>query len=199
MDDQITSQRIAGSAAIGAGLAWVLWALINGLTHGRLESGLPPIGLRIAKLGQLLMVAWNLLLIPGALVLWNRLRSRASSSALLATVCGITSLLFWAYGGATRGITPMLEVTYLLLAGVWLVGIGWLLRPTQRVFGMFTVILGGFVLLDATLSFLEPMPFYIYALAAPKLPLSIIWDFWLGIVLLSRGSAAAEPEPAGGI
>jgi len=79
----------------------------------------------------------------------------------------------------------MLEVSYLLLSGVWWVGIGNELRKKYRVFGIFTFIVGMFSLLDATLSFFEPLPFYIYVLAAPKLPLAIVWDFWLGLFLLS--------------
>jgi hypothetical protein len=37
---------------------------------------------------------------------------------------------------------------------------------------------------DAVLTAFEPVPFSLYLTAAPKLPLSILWDFALAFVLL---------------
>jgi len=183
--DERLAYRIAGFSAILAGLAWIGWAVLNGVTGGELDSGSVTVGLRLAKLGQLLTIGWNLLLVPAALVLWKRLRHYDPNVMSLYTVCGILSLSFWALGGAARINSPMLEVSYLLLSGVWWMGIGNALRKRHRIFGTFTIIVGIFGLLDATLSFFEPMPFYVYVLAAPKLPLAIIWDFWLGYFLLT--------------
>lgn len=93
---------------------------------------------------------------------------------------------FWAYGGATHSITPALEVSYLVLSSVWWCGIGATLWPSNKVFGALTIALGVFAFWDALLTALEPVPFALYLTAAPKLPLSILWDFALGYVLLRR-------------
>ena len=131
----------------------------------------------------------NLLLIPAAIAMWQKLRGVAPERILLYTISGILSMLFWAYGGASHGITPTLEIVYLLLSGVWWIGIGSAIRKQKSKFGVFTLILGLFAMLDAVLSFFEPMPFYIYVLASPKLPISIIWDFWIAITLLKEGQS----------
>lgn len=172
--------RIAGIASILAGCCWIVWIVFGNDDPSKVSA-------RIAKLSQLMISGWNLMLVPAAIVLWQRLRLANPDSISMFTVCGITSLMFWAYGGATHSITPSLEIVYLLLSGVWWVGIGNALRTKQKALGIFTLILGLFALLDAVLSFFEPMPFYIYVLAAPKLPLSIIWNFWIGAHFL-RGS-----------
>jgi len=44
--------------------------------------------------------------------------------------------------------------------------------------------LGAFSLWDAVLTAFEPVAFSLYLTAAPKLPLSILWDFALAFVLL---------------
>jgi len=175
-NDSRISVRIAGVSSILAGVCWLVWISVN----GEAMEDSP----RITKLSQLMMAGWNLLLVPAAIVLWQRLRAPTPESIFLYTICGIASLSFWAYGGATQGITPALEIVYLFLSGVWWIGIGNSLTKQQKALGMFTLILGFFALLDAVLSFFEPMPFYIYVLAAPKLPLSIIWDLWIGVSLL---------------
>lgn len=190
MNDQRISYGLAGLGAILAGLAWVAWISMNAITHGGLDAGISAVGPRLARWGQMLMVSWNLLLIPAALVLWRWLQDKSPNLMLLYTVCGVAHLLLWANGGATQ-ITPVLEVSYLLLSGVWWVGTGLVLQRERKALGLFTVILGLFALLDALFSFSEP-PFYIYVLAAPKLPLSIIWDFWLGLTLL-RQMPASRP------
>lgn len=199
MNDERISRRIAGVAAIVAGVAMVLWAVINVVTYGGLDVGVPAVSTRLVKLGQLLEVSWNLLLIPAALVLWKWLQPKSPGLMLLYTVCGVASLLYWAYGSATQGITPILEVSYLLLSGVWWLGVGLVLRGERRALGTFTVILGLFALLDGVLSFLEPLPFYVYLTAAPKLPLSTIWDFWIGVVLMSRLTARIQPSSSAAI
>jgi hypothetical protein len=132
------------------------------------------------------MVGWNLLLIPAALVLHDRLLGLHPSRVRLATACGLASRRFWGYGGATHAITPVLEVSYLLLSAVWWCGIGITLWPGQKLFGGLTIALGAFAAWDATLTALEPVPFALYLTAAPKLPLSILWDFALGYSLVRR-------------
>jgi hypothetical protein len=182
-----TFRKIAGISAILAGIAWLVWIFLNISTNGELDTDGAAISLRLAKFGQLLMIAWNLLLIPAAIFFGNRFYPKDETPALFLTICGVVSQMFWAYGGATRGITPMLEVTYLFLSGIWWLGSGLMLRGRWKMTGNFTVVVGAFALLDALLSFLEPVPFWIYALAAPKLPLAIIWNFWIGVFLLRTG------------
>jgi hypothetical protein len=182
------ASRSAGIAALIAGICWICWAIINAMTSGGLDSGPPAIGPRLSKFGQLLTIGWNLLLIPAAVVLWQRLANKDTSSITLYTVCCIISLTFWALGAAAHVNSPMLEVSYLLLSGTWWLGVGNALKKQHKLFGTFTFIVGIFALIDAILSFCEPMPFYIYALAAPKLPLAIIWDFWLGFFLLKTAN-----------
>jgi len=183
--------RFAGVGALLAGTAWVAWAALNTGTHGGLDVGAAAVGDRMARVGALLMVAWNVLLIPAALVLYARLLEVHPQRVRLATTCGVASLLFWAYGGATHGITPALEVSYLVLSAVWWLGIGTTLWPTSKAFGGLTIALGAFALWDALLTGLEPVPFGLYLTAAPKLPLSILWDFALGYVLVRRSAVPA--------
>lgn len=178
--------RFAGVAAIFAGIAWVLWAVLNAWTHGGLDVGAAAVGERMSRTGALLMVAWNLLLLPAALALYVGLVDLHPYRVRLATMCGLGSLLFWAYGGATHGITPALEVSYLVLSAVWWCGIGSTLWPSNKVFAGLTIALGAFAFWDAVLTALEPVPFALYLTAAPKLPLSVLWDFALGYFLLRR-------------
>jgi hypothetical protein len=130
------------------------------------------------------MAAWNLLLLPAALALDAELSPRAPERMRVATLAGVASLLFWAFGGATRTITPGLEVAYLALSAVWWGGVGLTILPVRRAFGAFTLVLAAFAGWDALLTAFEPVPFGLYMTAAPKLPLAIVWDFWLAAVLL---------------
>ena len=174
----------AGASAALAGVAWITWAALNARTHGGLDVGAAAVGERLGRIGQLLMVAWNVLLIPGAVALHTRLVALAPERVRGATLCGVASLLFWSYGGATHTITPALEVSYLFLSAAWWVGIGATVRHTNKWFGVLTLMLGAFSLWDAVLTAFEPVAFSLYLTAAPKLPLSILWDFALAFVLL---------------
>ena len=176
--------KAAGLGAIGAGIAWVAWVSINGRTHGGLDAGASAVGEPLARVGALLMVAWNLLLVPAALTLGDELAPRARERMRLATLAGIASLLFWAIGGATRTITAPLEVTYIALSAVWWGGIGLTIRAERRWFGTFTLVLAAFAAWDAFLTAFVSVPFSLYLTAAPKLPLSILWDFWVGYELV---------------
>lgn len=192
MGDEQRSLRIAGAAAIAAGLCWVTWAALNAITGGGLDAGPPAIGPRVVRLGQLLMAGWNLLLLPAALALWRWLGPRSPELMRLYTALGIASLLFWAYGGASLSITPMLETSYLALSGFWWLGAGLTLRRERRALGTFTAVLGVFALWDALLVALEPVPFWLLVTSAPKLPLSVGWDFWIGFALLNRSRGSRD-------
>lgn len=187
-DEERRFGRIAGAAAILSGVAWVGWAVLNGTHHGQVDEYPAVVGARVYKAGALLTAGWQLLLIPAVLALWQWLRPKRPSLVSLYSVCGAVSVCFWAYGGATHSITPPLETTYLLLSGVWWMGVGFELRSDTKALGYFTMVLGMFALLDGLFSFLEPMPAAIYALAAPKLPLALVWSFWMGGKLIVRNA-----------
>jgi hypothetical protein len=176
---------MAGLLAVLAGVCWLVWIAINSI--GEISTAQTP---RLAKLTQVMIAGWNLLLIPAAIVIYDKIKTRDRDVVMLFTACGIVSLVFWAYGGASGTITPGLEVVYLVLSGIWWTGISFRLADEKKYFATFTFVLGAFALLDALLSFFEPMPFYIYVFAAPKLPLSIIWDFWLGLALFRNQTVA---------
>ncbi len=175
--------RIAGIMALLAGAAWIAWAVINTVTHGGLDAGPPTVSASLARAGRLLIAGFNLFLIPAALVLWSWLRPGQAMRAGLISVCGLASLCLWASAALAQRITPSVEVTYLALSGIWWCGLGVMLWPRMRFFAAFTLILGAFALWDSLLTALWPVPFSLYLTAAPKLPLSILWDFLLGSAL----------------
>jgi hypothetical protein len=181
--------RVAGACAILSVLSWLTWAVINSVTRGGLEAAPAAGGSRFAKLGPLLTAAWNLLLIPAAMSLRRQLGGASDGLVSIYTVAGVVSLCFWAFGGVTR-ITPTLEITYLALSAVWWLGIGrelWTHR--RRALGAFTMIVGGFAALDMLLCVAEPVPFAVFVLAAPKLPLAAAWSITIGVTLW-RGARA---------
>jgi hypothetical protein len=80
------------------------------------------------------------------------------------------------------GMWNILEV---LLAGIWFLGIGLLLRGERRLFSIFSIILGISALLDSlgmilSVETLALLGVAIYVLLAP------IWTLWLGIDLLRK-------------
>lgn len=189
--DERAFNRLAGCTALVSAAAWITWAILNSVTHGGLDSG-RGIDARVFKLAGVLTAGWNLLLIPAAFALWKLLEQRNPARVLLYTMSGIGALFFWAYGGATHGITASLETTYLLMGGIWWVGIGQELRQERRVFGTYTVLLGLMTCLDGVFTILEPLPDLIYMIAAPKLPMALVWSLWVGILLLRRGTGNRE-------
>ena len=175
---------LAGVCSALAGVAWVAWIAINSRTHGGLDAGPAAVGEGLARIGSLLMVAWNLLLLPAALELESSLNPRGELAPRVVTLAGMVSLVFWAFGGATRTIGGTLETTYIFLSAVWWGGVGfWMLR-VRPMFARFTIVLAAFALWDAIVSGIVGVPFSLFLTAAPKLPLSIVWDFWLAWVLL---------------
>jgi hypothetical protein len=175
--------RIAGVTALLAGTAWIAWAAINIQTHGGLDAGPPTVSASLALVGRLLTAAFNLFLVPAALALWSWLKPERPALTAVVSLCGLASLLLWACGAITERITPHVEVTYLALSGVWWCGLGVMLWSRLRFLGAFTLILGVFALWDSLLTALWPLPFGLYLTAAPKLPLSMAWDFLLGLTL----------------
>jgi hypothetical protein len=186
-DDRLF-MRVAGLAAILSGAAWLSWAVLNGVTHGGMELAPPSGNARWFKIGELLTAAWNLLLIPCALALWRWIGARRPGLMLLYTVSGVVSLSFWAYGGATHGITPALESSYLFLSAVWWTGTGFVLWQESRAAGLLTIVVGMFTGLDCVMTLFEPLPDWVFAISAPKLPLAALWSVWIGVVLLKRSA-----------
>jgi len=198
--------QIAGWIGVGAGFAWVGWIGLNLATHGGLDVGAPAISERLIRVGGLLMGAQNLLTVPAVLVLRAWLRGPARERVDWWAICGLISLSFWAYASASGTNSLGLEATYLALSAVWWLGIGQAILPRRRALGAFTIVLGGFALLDSIFSAVGGVPFWLYLTAAPKVPLSVIWVFWAAGMLVRLGrqgipdDAAAElavaPEPA---
>lgn len=175
MKDELVARRVAGMTAILSGAAQVSWAMLNGVTQGGLDSG--GASPQVVRIGQILLISWNLLLLPVALFLGTWLRTKSPYLVVLYTVCGIASFLLWALN------SPVMEFSWILLSAVWWAGIGFVLRSELRVLGIFTIVVGIAALLDGMVTLLDlPLPFL--ALGALKLPLSLIWDVWIGILLL---------------
>ena len=103
-------------------------------------------------------------------------QASASQQVVLETIFGtITDLV---YGG----LWNILEV---LLAGIWFIGIGLLLRSERRLFSVVSIILGISALLDSfgnmfSVETLASLGLNIYLVLAP------IWTLWLGIDLLRK-------------
>jgi hypothetical protein len=184
---------IEGLLAFGAGAAWIAWMGINVVTGGALDDSNAEHA-NLARAGQLLMVAQNLLLVPAALVLHDWYAKRNRSAALQITACGIISLAFWSYASASRTNNYTVEATYLLLSGVWWLGLGWMLKNERQKFGIFTLVLGAIAFWDGILSAIGEVPFWLVATAAPKLILAVIWNFWLANVLLKAEDKQIESK-----
>ena len=161
---------------------------------------------------------------PVVIYLHRRLAHRAPDLIGLLTFCGLAYVLLGALGGtlfATVG-PPLVEdgseaarVTFAAFAtmvvvglwgtleligfGVWLVGIGWLLRAESLAFGWLAIVAGAGSLLSAARSGMTgrsvgelpgPLDFVIVGLLGLALP----WLAWLGIRLY-RGWIPARPSP----
>lgn len=173
---------VAGWLAIGAGLCWFAWAVANTAMSHRLEFA--PAGSAPAVANALLTAGWNWLIAPAAVRLYLRFRSAGGAALLAATVAGLTSVSLWALGGLTHG-SHLLETTYLALAAWWLFGLGAAAREPAPWFGTFTLVVAAFTALDAAFNVFEPVPFAMYVLAAPKLPLSATWSIATGVMLIT--------------
>jgi hypothetical protein len=175
--------RIAGLAALASGLAWIFWVAINLSTGGGLDTGMASPNLVTA--GKFLMVAQNLLLIPTAIVLNDWMNRQNSEMSSIYTICGIVGMVFWSYTSASGTNNLVVEASYLCLFGIWWLGIGLTIRCDRRLFGWFSIIVASFAFWDSIVT-ATGAPFWLFVTAAPKLPLSWIWDFVVAGMLLSR-------------
>ena len=113
------------------------------------------------------------------------LRPTSPGTLPIFTAAGVISPVLWALGAGV-GFVPHLEVGYNALAAVWLLGTGAILCSRRRSLGILALVVGGFTALDAVFGLFEPMPFALYLLAAPKLPLAAVWSATLGVALVRR-------------
>ncbi len=118
-----------------------------------------------------------------------------------ATLAAVRPPLILAYGQASVEQRYMLETVYItmwnmvfggiwnilgeLLAGVWFLGIGLLLRDERRIFSIVSMILGASALLDSLgiilgIEALFLLGVSIFVFLAP------IWTLWIGIDLLRK-------------
>ena len=112
MKKQDVVRIFTGSTAILAGVAQIIYyALINTSGGGK--------GTSSYNMDAFLIISWNLLLLPTALILWQQLKSRNPKLMLLITICGLVSLLLWSMGAYLHNITIHLEGTFILLSMVW--------------------------------------------------------------------------------
>jgi hypothetical protein len=178
-----TKDRIAGILAFLAGVCWFAWAVINITSDDVLERAAA--GSSATTANSLLTAGWNLLLVPSALRLHSHLRNSHPKILLAATIAGVLSLTLWAIGGFT-GVSHNLETVYLILGTVWLLSLGLSAVENSRAFAYFTLLVGTITLLDAVFNLFEPIPFAVYLLAAPKLPLSALWSLVVGVFLFRK-------------
>ena len=102
---------------------------------------------------------------------------------LITTIAGILSFILWTIGGYTH-ISYSLETGYLALETVWLLAIGYSILEIIPIFGCFTLLVAAFTALDVIFNPFESVPFAIYILAAPKLPLWALWSLVAGVFLI---------------
>jgi hypothetical protein len=153
--------RLAGAFALASGVAYVAYLVVD------------------ERVRNLTITAWNLLIIPTALYVGVRVVRRGMLLAGLSTTAGVAASLLWAFNYDV----PSLEPWWIGLATVWWLGLGWLLRADRPRLGIFTLVLGAAAGVDFALTLLAaPMP--IYALGGFKIPLTMVWTFWLGGTLL---------------
>jgi len=152
--------RVAGAFALASGFAYVAYLL-------------PFAGRDWA------ITAWNLLIIPTALHLGGRVASAGPLLSAVSMAAGVAASLLWAFAYDS----PALEPWWIGLAAAWWLGVGWLVRTERRALGRFTLLLSLATTIDFVLTAVNaPMP--IYALGGFKIPLTIVWTFWIGLTLV---------------
>src|SRR6266852_8299438 len=75
MNDELVARRVAGVTAILSGVTQISWAVLNGVTQGGLDAG--GASPQVVRIGQILLISWNLLLLPVALFLGTWLRTKS--------------------------------------------------------------------------------------------------------------------------
>lgn len=164
--------RLAGAFALGSGVAYLAYLL--------------PISARDGAIS-----AWNLLIIPTSVYLGVVLAPRGPVVAAASTAAAVVASLLWAFDYKS----PTLEPVWIGLAAFWWFAIGWLLRRENPRLGWFTLILSAATAIDFVLTALNA-PFPIYALGGFKIPLTIVWTFWVGVALVRGRLLGDAGRPA---
>lgn len=124
-----------------------------------------------------------LLLLPGVALLASWLSRGRTALVLAASAAGALSLVLWSLGGVV--VPWSWEWTWLALSSAWWLGIWQDLHRERPRLGSFTLVLGLFAALDALATvFYDHIPFWLFAVGGLKIPLSLVWQIWLGIDLL---------------
>jgi hypothetical protein len=152
--------RAAGALALASGFAYLAYLLP---IEGRDRA----------------IMAWNLLIIPTTLYLGGRMASRGRVLAAASMAAGVAAALLWAIAYDSPGLEPW----WIGLAAGWWVGVGWLLRTANRPLARLTLLLGLATTVDFVLTALN-VPWPIYALGGFKIPLTIVWTFWIGFSIV---------------
>ena len=165
--------RLAGASAVASGSAYVAYFFAG-----------------FAATSSLITI-WNLLIIPTAIYAGLVVARRGPMLAAISTIAGVAASLLWAFGSRQSSLEP----SWIGLAAVWWLGLGWLLRSDRRWLSIFTILLGVAAAIDFVLTVVDaPMP--LYALGGFKIPLTIAWELWVGAVLLRdpqlRGRSSAR-------
>lgn len=159
--------RVAGLSAIAAGIC----SVVLFVTFERFDQWLIP--------------AWQLLTVPAVIYLGVLLLPRHPSIATIATFAGVAACLLWALAYRDRELEPW----WIGLAALSWAGMGWLLLQERPRLGRFTLVLAAATAVDFVLTAAHaPMP--LYALGGFKIPLSMVWTFWVGMSLLGRPTRA---------
>ena len=149
--------RVCGALAIGSGVAYLVYPFTSDVA----------------------ISAWNLLIIPAFLWLGVRTASHGRLLALASSTAGVAASLLWSFVYHE----PTLEPWWIGLAAASWLGFGWLLRHDQPTLARFTIVLGIAAAVDFVLTALNA-PFPLYVLGGLKLPLTMIWTFWVGWALV---------------
>jgi hypothetical protein len=163
----------------------------------------------------LLSMLASLLLLPAAVYLYQSLRHQAPGMVAVYTLAGVADLftratshavvaiqgprLIRAYQSAAASDREFIQDTFTngmtelaikldladLLGGVWLLGIGWMLRWTHRSFALLTLVMGSLELLVGAGSL-----FSLWSGSGPhfiaRMLLAPVWAIALGIVVARR-------------
>jgi hypothetical protein len=166
VSDRTLISKLAGGAAVASALLFI-------------------VSLKVSDpLANALTAAWNLLLLPAAAVLWWWLRPRSPLLIDSASAAGVAATLLWA--AATVTGWWRLEPVWIALAMAWWFVVGWFMRRAWKWFGWATLILGVAAALDLAVTLLETANTDWFFLGAVKLPLSMLWSGWLGVLLITR-------------
>lgn len=160
-----------------------------------IAAGVCAVGSGVASLAYVVLgqpdwaiAAWNLMLLPATLYLGIRFGLRLPLLAAASTAAGLAASLMWAYEFREAGMEPW----WIGLAAAWWIGIGICMLPEWRVTAVLTITLGVATAFDFVVTS-QGLPQPWLAVAGLKLPLTTVWAFAIGIVIL-REAAVGSPQ-----